>query len=85
MLLVADIQKRFRSAARQVYALEAARLSFMAHSEYSRPPAFESGAGGLVSTADDYYTFCQTMLNKGVWGRERLLAANSPRASPRDR
>jgi len=30
MLLVAGIQKRFRSAARQVYALEAARLSFMA-------------------------------------------------------
>jgi CubicO group peptidase (beta-lactamase class C family) len=25
------------------------------NSEYAHPPAFESGAGGLVSTADDYY------------------------------
>jgi len=47
------------------------------NSEYSRPPAFESGAGGLVSTADDYYAFCRMMLNKGVWGRERLLAQAS--------
>jgi CubicO group peptidase (beta-lactamase class C family) len=34
------------------------------NSEYSRPPAFESGAGGLVSTVDDYYAFCRMMLNK---------------------
>jgi CubicO group peptidase (beta-lactamase class C family) len=46
-------------------------------SEYSRPPAFESGAGGLVSTADDYYSFCRMMLNKGTWGRERLLTQAS--------
>jgi CubicO group peptidase (beta-lactamase class C family) len=47
------------------------------NSEYSRPPAFESGAGGLVSTVDDYYAFCRTMLNKGVWGRKRLLTQAS--------
>jgi CubicO group peptidase (beta-lactamase class C family) len=47
------------------------------NSEYSRPPAFESGAGGLVSTVDDYYAFCRMMLNKGMWGRERILAAAS--------
>jgi CubicO group peptidase (beta-lactamase class C family) len=47
------------------------------NSEYSRPPAFESGAGGLVSTVDDYYAFCRMMLNKGVWGGERLLAQAS--------
>jgi CubicO group peptidase (beta-lactamase class C family) len=46
-------------------------------SEWSRPPAFESGAGGLASTVDDYYAFCRMMLNKGVWGRERLLARDS--------
>ena len=46
-------------------------------SEWSRPPAFESGAGGLVSTVDDYYAFCRMMLNKGVWGRERILATAS--------
>jgi len=47
------------------------------NSEYGRPPAFESGAGGLVSTADDYYAFCRMMLNKGTWGRERLLTQAS--------
>jgi CubicO group peptidase (beta-lactamase class C family) len=46
-------------------------------SEYGRPPAFESGAGGLVSTADDYYAFCRMMLNKGIWGQERLLTQAS--------
>jgi CubicO group peptidase (beta-lactamase class C family) len=44
------------------------------NSEFSRPPAFESGAGGLVSTVDDYFAFCRMMLNKGVWQGERLLA-----------
>jgi CubicO group peptidase (beta-lactamase class C family) len=43
------------------------------NSEYSRPLAFESGAGGLVSTVDDYHAFCRMMLNKGMWGRERVL------------
>jgi CubicO group peptidase (beta-lactamase class C family) len=53
-------------------------------SEYSRQPAFESGAGGLVSTVDDYYAFCRMMLNKGVWGRERLLSESSVDAMTRD-
>lgn len=53
-------------------------------SEYSRAPAFESGAGGLVSTADDYYAFCRMMLNKGVWGRERVLTEASVEAMTRD-
>jgi CubicO group peptidase (beta-lactamase class C family) len=44
------------------------------NSEYSRPPAFESGAGGLVSTVDDYHAFCRMMLNKGVRGEERILS-----------
>jgi CubicO group peptidase (beta-lactamase class C family) len=47
------------------------------NSEYSRQPAFESGAGGLVSTADDYYAFCRMMLNKSVWGQTRLLSQAS--------
>jgi CubicO group peptidase (beta-lactamase class C family) len=41
------------------------------NSEFSRPPAFESGAGGLVSTADDYYAFGRMMLNKGLWDDQR--------------
>jgi CubicO group peptidase (beta-lactamase class C family) len=53
-------------------------------SEYSRPPAFESGAGGLVSTVDDYYAFSRMMLNKGVWGRERILSEASVESMTRD-
>jgi CubicO group peptidase (beta-lactamase class C family) len=52
--------------------------------EYSRPPAFESGAGGLVSTVDDYYAFCRMMLNKGVWGLERILSESSIESMTRD-
>jgi len=54
------------------------------NSEYSRPPAFESGAGGLVSTVDDYYAFCRMMLNKGMWRGERILAEASVEAMTRD-
>jgi CubicO group peptidase (beta-lactamase class C family) len=55
------------------------------NSEYSRPPAFESGAGGLVSTVDDYYAFCRMMLNKGVWGLERVLTQASVESMTSDR
>lgn len=37
------------------------------------PPTFESGGGGLVSTAMDYARFCQTLLNGGRLGDVRLL------------
>src|SRR5437667_9640841 len=42
--------------------------------QWSRPPAFPSGAGGLVSTIDDYLAFGQMMLNKGRHGSERILS-----------
>jgi len=41
---------------------------------WSRPPVFQSGRGGLVSTADDLLAFGQMMLNKGTLGRERILS-----------
>jgi CubicO group peptidase (beta-lactamase class C family) len=43
----------------------------------ARPPAFESGGGGLVSTVDDLLAFGQMMLRQGTHGHERIL---SPRA-----
>ena len=46
-------------------------------SRFSRPPAFESGAGGLVSTVDDLFVFAQMMLNQGEYGDERLLSCPS--------
>jgi CubicO group peptidase (beta-lactamase class C family) len=41
---------------------------------YSRPPVFESGGGGLVSTVDDMLTFGQMMVAQGAYGRVRILA-----------
>jgi len=45
-----------------------------ADSGWARPPAFPSG---LVSTVDDYLAFCQMMLHKGRYGRERILSRPS--------
>ncbi len=42
--------------------------------QWSQPPAFPSGAGGLVSTIDDYLAFAQMLLNKGKFGNERILS-----------
>jgi CubicO group peptidase (beta-lactamase class C family) len=41
---------------------------------FTRPPVFESGGGGLVSTVDDFLAFGRMMLNKGKHGRERILS-----------
>jgi CubicO group peptidase (beta-lactamase class C family) len=41
---------------------------------WSRPPAFPAGGGGLVSTIDDYLAFGRMMLNKGRYGRGRILS-----------
>jgi CubicO group peptidase (beta-lactamase class C family) len=45
--------------------------------QWGRPPAFQSGAGGLVSTADDYLAFCRMLLNKGKSGNARILSRPS--------
>jgi CubicO group peptidase (beta-lactamase class C family) len=41
---------------------------------FAAPPMFESGAGGLVSTADDFLAFAQMMLAGGRHGGERILS-----------
>jgi CubicO group peptidase (beta-lactamase class C family) len=46
-------------------------------SQWTRPPAFPSGAGGLVATVDDYLAFCQMMLNKGRYAGGRTLSRAS--------
>jgi CubicO group peptidase (beta-lactamase class C family) len=45
--------------------------------EWTRPPAFPSGAGGLVSTIDDFLAFARLLLNKGVHDGKRLLSEKS--------
>jgi CubicO group peptidase (beta-lactamase class C family) len=46
-------------------------------SRWARPPVFESGAGGLVSTVDDLLAFGQMMLKGGKHGNERILSRPS--------
>ena len=45
--------------------------------QWSRPPAFPSGGGGLVSTIDDYLAFAQMMLSQGRCGSRRILSRPS--------
>ena len=42
--------------------------------QYTRPPAWLSGGGGLASTASDYIRFAQMLLGDGVLGDVRILA-----------
>jgi CubicO group peptidase (beta-lactamase class C family) len=44
---------------------------------FAKPPAFESGSGGLVSTVDDYLAFSRMMLNHGRHGGTRILSRMS--------
>lgn len=51
---------------------------------WSRPPAFEQGDAGLVSTADDYLAFARFLLAGGQQDGRRLLAEDLVRAMIRD-
>jgi CubicO group peptidase (beta-lactamase class C family) len=45
-----------------------------ASGRWSQPPAFPSGAGGMVSTADDYHAYFRMLLNHGMHGNQRILS-----------
>jgi len=45
--------------------------------DVSKPPKFESGGGGLVSTASDYARFLQMLLNGGELDGVRVLSPKS--------
>ena len=45
-----------------------------AKSGYSNMPLHLSGGGGLVSTTEDYFNFCQMLLNGGLFEGKRLLS-----------
>ena len=42
--------------------------------DFTKPPPFEGGGGGLVSTAVDYARFCQMILNGGELDGVRVLS-----------
>jgi CubicO group peptidase (beta-lactamase class C family) len=45
-----------------------------ADSAWKAAPAFPDAAGGLVSTADDYFAFSRMVLGRGLAGGRRLLS-----------
>jgi CubicO group peptidase (beta-lactamase class C family) len=48
-----------------------------AASRWANPQRFQSGGGGLVSTAEDYLQFAQLLLGRGRVGDTRLLSHRS--------
>jgi CubicO group peptidase (beta-lactamase class C family) len=46
-------------------------------SRITKPPRFLSGAGGLVSTLDDYVRFCRALLGGGRLDGNRVLGAKT--------
>ncbi len=59
----------------QTGKLELQKLS--APGEWTKAPAFPSGAAGLLSTVDDYLAFARLLLSEGVHQNERLLSKKS--------
>jgi CubicO group peptidase (beta-lactamase class C family) len=51
--------------------------TYSADYPYRGPRTYFSGGGGLSSTAEDYYRFCQMMLNGGQLNGTRLLSRKS--------
>jgi len=45
--------------------------------QWSKPPAFPSGAGGLVSTVDDYLAFARMLLGRGVGAHGRRVLSEA--------
>ncbi len=52
--------------------------------QWSSLPVFPSGAGGLVSTIDDWHSFARMLLAGGTAGGRRLLSAASVRQMTTD-
>ncbi|MEU6850461.1 serine hydrolase domain-containing protein [Actinacidiphila alni] len=61
------------------------RLSEAPAVSWTRPPAFASGAGGLVSTVDDWYAFARMLLADGIVDGRALLSPESVRRMRADR
>jgi CubicO group peptidase (beta-lactamase class C family) len=52
--------------------------------QWSSLPAFPSGAGGLVSTVDDWHSFARMLLAQGTAGGRRLLSPEAVRQMTTD-
>jgi len=52
--------------------------------QWCRPPDFPSGAGGLVSTADDFFAFAAMLMEGGIYKGRRILAEESVKTMTSD-
>ena len=52
-------------------------FQYTADYPYRGPHTYFSGGGGLCSTAEDYYRFCQMMLNGGELNGARIISRKS--------
>jgi CubicO group peptidase (beta-lactamase class C family) len=62
---------------RDQQTIEEGNFVYSADYPYHGPKTYFSGGGGLCSTAEDYYRFCQMMLNGGKSGQTRILSRKS--------
>lgn len=53
--------------------------------QWSRAPAFESGAGGLCSTIDDYLAFTHALTQGGLLSSDSLQAMTTDQLSPQQK
>jgi CubicO group peptidase (beta-lactamase class C family) len=56
---------------------ELKRQPLSAPGEWTQPPVFPSGGGGLLSTADDFLAFARLLLGEGTHDGRRLLSTES--------
>jgi len=73
----ADLHRLATAYARDHASGELKVFDDPATGKYARPPVFENGSAGLVSTADDFNAFAQMLLNGGRLGSERILSRPS--------
>jgi CubicO group peptidase (beta-lactamase class C family) len=62
---------------RDQQTIEEGTMAYSADYPYRGPRTYFSGGGGLCSTAEDYYRFCQMMLNGGTFNGARVLSRKS--------
>ena len=57
--------------------LERDSENYLGLTDYTAPPAFESGGAGLVSTIDDYAKFANMLCSRGKFGDVRIISNES--------
>lgn len=53
--------------------------NYLGITDYKKPPRFESGGAGLVSTTSDYMRFLRMLLNMGTVNGVKILSENTVR------